>query len=317
MLGLQRLRWSDRNAPLPWSDTGAVPFGEACKIVVAAYQKLSPTLGALVHGMIDEKRIDAPAAKGKQSGAYNYSIVLPGNIPISFILLNYLGSNRDIMTLAHELGHAAHGLLAGEAQGVVMQQAPTAYAETASVFGEMTTFNYLKEKLLQTGSKKALLTLLCGKIDDLLNTSVRQISFSEFERRAHDMKKRLSPKEFSQLWMRVTQELYGENGDAFTYENTDLLWSYISHFHRPFYVYGYAFGEFLTQSLYAQRDALGDKFEPLYLELLRAGGTKDASELLRPFGLNPTDPEFWSRGIVNSLGMMVESVEKLYLHAQT
>lgn len=312
MLGLPCLRWSDRNAPLPWSDTDTTSFNEAKKIVVAAYENLSPTLGTLVRKMIDKKRIDAPAARGKQSGAYNSSMVLPGNIPTSFVLMNYLGSNRDIMTLAHELGHAVHGLLAGEAQGVIMQDAPTAYAETASVFGEMTVFNYLKEKLLRSGDKKALLALLCGKIDELLNTSVRQISFSEFERLAHNAKKRLSPEEFSRIWQNVTREFYGENGDAFVYENMDLLWSYIPHFHRPFYVYGYAFGEFLTQSLYAQRKALGDKFEPLYLDLLRAGGTKDVGELLRPFGLNPADPEFWSRGIINSLGEMVKSAEALY-----
>lgn len=312
MLGLKCLRWSDRNAPLPWNDTSTMPFDEARKIVVSAYESLSPTLGALVQKMDAEKRVDAPSVKGKKSGAYNYSVILPGNMPVSFILMNYLGSNRDVMMLAHESGHAVHGLLVGEAQGVIMQNAPTAYAETASVFGEMTTFNYLKDKLLRDGNKKALLAFLCGKIDDLLNTSVRQISFSEFERRAHGMKKRLSPEEFSQLWQQVTREFYGENGDAFTYENMSLLWSYVPHFHHPFYVYGYAFGEFLTQSLYAQRNALGDKFEPLYLDLLRAGGTKDIGELLRPFGLNPADPEFWSRGIINSLDEMVKSAEALY-----
>ncbi|MEK7120287.1 MAG: M3 family metallopeptidase, partial [Patescibacteria group bacterium] len=164
-LGLKKLRWSDRNAPMPFSDTTIVPFKEALKIVVDAYQSFSPTLAKLIRKSIKNKRIDAPAGKGRRDGAYNCSIVLPGNIPTSFTFLNYLGSGGDVMTLAHELGHGVHGLLAGQAQGPLMCHAPTAYAETASVFGEMTTYNFLKKRLTAEKNNEALLALIMSKID--------------------------------------------------------------------------------------------------------------------------------------------------------
>ena len=234
--------------------------------------------------------------------------------------MNYLGSNRDVMTLAHELGHGVHGLLAGEAQGPLMANAPTAYAETASGFGEMTTFNFLKSELKKENNTKALLALIMEKIDENINTVVRQIHFSNFERRLHGMDagyktwqepKKLSPDVLDAIWLETAQEFYGKDGEIFTYENAEHLWSYISHFHRPFYVYGYAFGELLTQSLYAQQSRLGDRFEPLYLDLLRSGGTKDVVELLAPFDLDPTKKDFWENGICIGLGAMVEEAETL------
>ena len=319
-LGLDKLRWSDRNAPMPFTDTTVVPFEEAMKIVLDAYESFSPTLAKLVRKSVEKKCIDAPAEKGRRGGAYNYSIVLPGNIPASFTFLNYLGSNRDVMTLAHELGHGVHGLLAGEAQGPLMCDAPTAYAETASVFGEMTTFNFLKKQLIARGDKKSLLALIMSTIDDGVNTVVRQIGFSNFERRLHGMNasyqkwsepKKYSVQEISTIWLETLKELYGEEGDVFTYENADLLWSYISHFHRPFYVYGYAFGQLLTQSLYAQQPRIGGKFEPLYLDLLRSGGTKNAVDLLQPFDLDPRDAQFWNDGFRVGLGAMVQEAEDL------
>lgn len=319
-LGLKTLRWSDRNAPMPFADKTTVSFNEAMDTVLAAYGSFSPTLAKLVQRFVAEKRIDAPATKGKRTGAFNCSFVLPGNSPISFILLNYLGSNRDVMTIAHECGHGVHGILAGEKQGTLMYHAPIAYCETASVFGEMTTFNFLKDRALKSGDAKSLVALTMSKIDSIINTVVRQISFSNFERRAHGMDssykkwgepKKLSAEELDGIWLETTKEIYGRDGEVFTYENAEHLWSYVPHFHRPFYVYGYAFGELLTHSLYAQKSRLGDRFEPLYLDLLRSGSTKDVVELLQPFGLDPTDKNFWIDGIRVGLGAMIEEAEKL------
>lgn len=319
-LGVKTLKWSDRNAPLPFADTTIVPFNEAVNLVLTAYESFSPTLAGIVRRFIDEKRIDAPATKTKRGGAFNDSLVLPGGRPYSFVLLNYLGSNRDAMVLAHELGHGVHGILAGEAQGALMCHTPIAYAETASVFGEMTTFNFLKKRLIAIGNKKSLLALVMDKMDDIINTVVRQIGFSNFERRLHGMDaaymswsepKKLSVEELDVVWLETAKELYGRDGEVFTYENTEHLWSYVNHFHRPFYVYGYAFGELLTHSLYAEQARLGDKFEPLYLDLLRSGNTKNVVELLEPFGLNPVGEQFWINGIQLSLGKLIGEAEQL------
>jgi oligoendopeptidase F len=288
--------------------------------VLAAYQCFSPTLAGLVKDFAATHRIDAPVTKGRRSGAFNYSIVLPGNYPSSFVFLNYLGSNHDVMTLAHELGHGVHGILAGEAQGALMAQAPIAYAETASVFGEMTTFTFLKKQLQQSNDVKTLLALVMEKIDGTLNTVVRQIGFSNFERRLHGMDaeyrtwnepEKLSTDALDVIWLATLKELYGNDGEIFTYEHAEHLWTYVSHFHRPFYVYGYAFGELLTQSLYAQQPSLGDRFEPLYLDLLRSGSTKNVVELLAPFGLDPTKKDFWENGINVSLAAMIREAEEL------
>jgi oligoendopeptidase F len=322
LLGLDTLRWSDRNAPLPFADTTIVPYDSAMSTVLAAYNSFSPTLSGIIRNFIAARQIDVPATTGKRGGAFNCSFVLPGNRPQSFTFLNYLGSNHDVMTLAHELGHGVHGILAGEAQGPLMYHPPIAYCETASVFGEMTTFSFLKKELAEKGDNAALLALVTQKIEGMMNTVVRQIGFSNFERRVHGMNadytkwsdpRKLSVDELDALWLTTAKELYGEDGDVFTYENANHLWSYVSHFHNPFYVYGYAFGELLTQSLYAQQARLGSRFEPLYLELLRSGATKDVSELLEPFGLNPTDETFWAEGIRISLETMIDEAEKLAL----
>ncbi len=320
LLGVDILSWADRNAPLPFSNTEIIPYREAMDLVLQAYESFSPALASIVRQFIKTHKIDAPATKGKRGGAFNYSIVLPGGKPESFTFLNYLGSSRDVMTLAHELGHAVHGMLAGEAQGPLMSHAPIAYCETASVFGEMTTFNFLRKQLEEKNNPRELLALLTGKIEDALNTVVRQIGFSNFERRIHGMdetyqtwgeRKKLSVAELNTIWQTTTQELYGKEGAVFTYENTGYLWSYVGHFHRPFYVYGYAFGELLTQSLYAVQEKFGAQFEPLYLELLKSGATKNVVELLKPFGLNPTDETFWEQGIKVSLEAMITEAEKL------
>jgi len=311
LLGLKRLRWSDRNAHLPFEDKSLVPFDVAQhEIVLPAYRSFSPTLAKLIEEMVKEKRIDAPAGPNRESGAYCYSIVLPDGKPVSFNFLNYKGSKRDVMTIAHEEGHAVHGLLAGEAQGVLQQHAPMAYAETASVFGEMTAFEFLRARMPKD-DPKASLALVAGKIDDMLNTVVRQISFSNFERALHGANRKLAASDLDTIWMDATRKMYGKDGDVFDYADMSHLWAYVSHFHRPFYVYSYAFGELLTQSLYAKKDEYGKKFEPLYLDLLRAGSTKDAVGLLKPFGLDPTDPKFFADGVTGSLGKLVAEAERL------
>ena len=319
-LGLPAMRWSDRNAPMPFADTSVIAFEEAAEIVATSYESFSPTLTAIVKSFFTERRIDAPVVKEKRHGAFNSSHVLPGGKPVSYTLLNYLGSNKDVMTLAHELGHGVHGILAGEAQGPLMFHAPIAYCETASVFGEMTTFTYLKDRLLRSGDKHSLLALIMSKIDATINTVVRQIGFSNFERRLHGMDdsytkweqpRKLSVEELDAIWLKTAQELYGAEGEIFTYENCEHLWSYVPHFHSPFYVYGYAFGELLTQSLFAARGRLGARFEPLYLDLLRSGSTKNVVQLLEPFGLDARSEAFWKDGITVSLGALIEEAEEM------
>jgi len=319
-LGLPVLRWSDRDAPMPFADNAAIPFDEAKDIVTTSFESFSPALAVIVSSFFAERRVDAPVYKEKRHGAFNSSHVLPGGKPVSYTLLNYLGTNSDVMTLAHEFGHGVHGILAGQAQGPLMFHAPIAYCETASVFAEMTTFSFLKDRLARSGDDKSLLALIMGKIDKMLNTVVRQIGFSNFERRIHGIDesyklwsepRKLSVDELSAIWLKTVRELYGENGEVFRYEDMDLLWAYVPHFHSPFYVYGYAFGELLTQSLFAQRGKLGPKFEPLYLDLLRSGSTKDVVELLAPFGLDPTDHSFWKEGIAGTLGASIEEAEEM------
>ena len=319
-LGLDVLRWSDKNAPIPLTSDVKIPFDEAKQIVLSAYQNFSPILATRVRGMFEENRVDAHVVKGRADGAFCTWPVLPDKKPHAFVFLNYLGDMRDVMTLAHEVGHGVHGELAGFKQGTLMCNVPTAYAETASIFGEMTTFNFLKKHLLEIGDKQALLALLMQKLSDSMNTMVRQIGFSNFERRIHGMDmayviwqkpKKLSVEEVNAIWLETIVELYGEAGEVFTYEDMDHFWTYVSHFYSPFYVYGYAFGELLTQSLYAVAPRYGDDFESLYLNLLRSGSTKGVVELLAPFGLNPEHEDFWVRGVNVGIGRMLEEAEEL------
>ena len=307
-LGKPTLKWSDRNAPLPYSSDRVVPWGECVETVLSAYGSFSPTLRDLVAQMLDRKWVDAPPYAGKSGGAFNYSVLLPSGEARAYNLLNYLGSPRDIMTVAHEVGHGVHGILAARSQGALMFRAPMAYAETASIFGEMTTFRYL---LQRTSTDEQKLALLMEKSADHINTVVRQISFSNFERRAHEARRgaKLTVDDFNNVWMDVTRAFYGEPGQLFTYENVDNLWSYVSHFLRPFYVYAYAFGELFTQSLFARRADFDAEFEPLYLSLLRAGGSQSAVELMAPFGLDPRDPAFWRRGIEASVATWLDEAE--------
>jgi oligoendopeptidase F len=320
LLGLDVLKWSDRNAPLPFADNTKIPFDDALRTVLTAYESFSPTLANIGREMVARKRFDVPVSKGRRGGAFSMTLMLPGTTVESFIFMNYVGSRHDVATLAHELGHSVHFMLSGPVQGPLMYHAAMAYAETASVFGEAVTVDYLKKQLLEKGDKKALIVLLADRIEDTINTVIRQINFSNFERRLHGMDetyttwhepKKNSVEELNAMWMQTTKEFYGPDGDIFTYENSEHYWSYVPHFHSPFYVYSYAFGQLLTHSLYAQKDHFGATFEPLYLDLLRAGGTKDAVELLKPFNLDPTNEQFWIDGINVGLGAMVTELEKL------
>ncbi|HEX2858682.1 MAG TPA: M3 family oligoendopeptidase [Alphaproteobacteria bacterium] len=309
LLKQKNLKWSDRQAPLPFSSKSKMSWAEACDVVRGAYTSFSPTLGKLVDTVLDSGWVDAPPASGKVGGAYDATAVLPDGDK-SYMLLNFMGTPRDVATLAHELGHAVHGLLAAQAQGPLMWHAPMVYAETASVFGEMLTFEHL---LASTRTDKERLVLLVEKLNDFMNTVVRQIGFSLFEQELHAKRRdgKLGVEDIEAVWAATTQKLYGVSGNVFTYENTNNLWSYIGHFHSPFYVYAYAFGELFTQSLMSSRERVGAKFEPLYLDLLRAGGTKDGVALLAPFGLDPTDPAFWENGLLGSAGKWLEEAEKL------
>ncbi len=313
LLGIQPLKWSDRNAPLPFSDTRTISWDEAVKTVETSYRRFSPTLGDMVKAMVDENRVDGPVGPAKDGGAFNASFVMPDGTPMTFTLMNYLGSPRDVMTLAHEFGHGVHGLLAGAAQGPLQSDAPMAYAETASIFGEMLVFENLLE---QAKTDEQKLVLLMDKSGDFINSVHRQISFSLFEQRLHAARAggKLTMADFTDHWMAVTKQLYGEEGELFTYGHMDQLWSYVGHFMRPFYVYAYAFGELFTQSLFAVKDGFGKDFEPMYLELLKAGSSKTPAELMAPFGLDPADPDFWKKGISGSLTRWLDEAEKLSSH---
>ncbi len=309
-LGRKPLLWSDRNAPMPFAANTAVPWADCVETVLSAYESFSPTLRDLVARMLDRKWVDAPAYEGKGGGAFNYSVLLPGGEARAYNFLNYMGSTRDVMTTAHEVGHGAHGMLAAQAQGALMFRAPMAYAETASIFGEMTTFRYVLE---QTDSDEEKLALLMEKSADHVNTVVRQISFSNFERHVHNQRRngKLMVDDFNAAWMQVTRDFYGEDGDLFSYANVDNLWAYVTHFLRPFYVYAYAFGELFTQSLYARKAQFGDDFEAMYLDLLRAGGSRNAVELMAPFGLDPREPDFWRQGIQSSIATWLDEAEAI------
>ena len=290
-MGLERLEYWDRNAPLPEDSDVRRPWAEAKVVVLNAYKTFSPTLAGIVDQFFTKSWIDAEVRPGKDSGAFCHSTV-PSAHP--FVLMNYQGRTRDVMTLAHELGHGVHQVLAAK-QGPLMSGTPLTLAETASVFGEQLTFRALLDAETDPVRRRVL---LAAKIEDMINTVVRQIAFAEFERRVHDAraKAELTPDELGAIWMGVQTESLGP---AFNLpDEYRSYWSYIPHFiHVPFYVYAYAFGDCLVNSLYAVYRQQPDGFEPKYLEMLTAGGTLRHKELLAPFGLDATDPDFWSRGL--------------------
>ncbi len=290
-LGLDTMMHYDRNAPLPKADDRKIPWDEAKATVLDAYGRFSPDMADIAERFFDKNWIDAPVRAGKAPGAFAHPTV-PSVHP--YVLVNYQGKTRDVMTLAHELGHGVHQVLAGP-NGALMAPTPLTLAETASVFGEMLTFRSLLEKAPDAQARKIM---LASKVEDMINTVVRQIAFYTFERRVHTERREgeLTAERLGEIWMDVQRESLGP---VFTFgEGYETFWTYIPHFiHSPFYVYAYAFGDCLVNSLYAVYEEAETGFQDKYFELLKAGGTKHHSELLAPFGLDATDPAFWQKGL--------------------
>jgi oligoendopeptidase F len=289
-LGLPKLMHWDRNAPLPDDDDGLITWHEARERVLTAYGAFSPDLADVGQRFFDRPWIDATLKPGKAGGAFAHPTV-PSAHP--YLLLNYHGRTRDVMTLAHELGHGVHQVLAGQ-QGYLMSGTPLTLAETASVFGEMLTFR----ALLDAADPKRRRIMLAAKVEDMLNTVVRQVAFYYFERLLHDERRtgELVPDRIGELWMQVQTESLGPAFE-FTPEY-NVFWAYVPHFiHSPFYVYAYAFGDCLVNALYSVFQSGHPGFQAKYLDMLRAGGTKRHKELLAPFGLDASDPAFWKKGL--------------------
>ena len=290
-LGLPKLQHWDRNAPLPDDADRHIAWPDATRIVLDAYGAFSPDLAAVGRRFFDRPWIDAELRPGKSGGAFAHPTV-PSAHP--YLLLNYHGRTRDVMTLAHELGHGVHQVLAG-AQGYLMSGTPLTLAETASVFGEMLTFRALLDA--ETDPKRRRI-MLAGKVEDMLNTVVRQTAFYRFEQKLHAERRggELVPDRIGEIWLDVQTESLGPIFE-FTPEYK-VFWSYIPHFvHSPFYVYAYAFGDCLVNALYAVFQGGHPGFQQKYLDMLRAGGTKRHKELLAPFGLDASDPAFWRKGL--------------------
>ena len=299
--GVDKLDYWDRNAPLPEDDARLYDWPQARKMVLDAYGSFEPRLAQIAERFFDGRWIDAELRDGKDSGAFSHSTV-PSVHP--YILMNFHGKARDVMTLAHELGHGVHQVLSGP-QGTLMADTPLTTAETASVFGEMLTFRSLLDGENTLAGRHIL---LAGKVEDMLNTVVRQIAFHTFEERVHDerAKGELSPERLGDIWMDVQRESLG---DSIRFDDDyRSYWAYIPHFvHSPFYVYAYAFGDCLVNSLYDVFQGGHPGFQEKYLDMLSAGGTRRHKELLAPFGLDASDPDFWKRG----LGVVAGFVEEL------
>jgi oligoendopeptidase F len=296
----KKLAHWDRNAPLPFAATGSIAWPDARNMVLTAYRGFSPEMADIAAQFFNDRWIDAPVRPGKAPGAFSHPTT-PSAHP--YVLMNYQGKPRDVMTLAHELGHGVHQVLAAK-NGALMAPTPLTLAETASVFGEMLTF---KRLLAETKSARQRQALLAGKVEDMINTVVRQIAFYSFERAVHTERRsgELTAERIGEIWLSVQGESLGPAIDIRPgYEN---FWMYIPHFiHSPFYVYAYAFGDCLVNSLYAVYENAQEGFAERYLAMLAAGGTKHYSELLKPFGLDARDPQFWDGGLSVIAGMIDE-----------
>jgi len=302
--GKRRLPHWDRNAPLPQVPTRTVNWVEARNTVLTAYGAFSPKMAEIAERFFDQRWIDAPVRPGKAPGAFAHPTT-PSAHP--YVLLNYQGKARDVMTLAHELGHGVHQVLAAP-NGALMAPTPLTLAETASVFGEMLTFRKL---LAATRDKKERKAMLAAKVEDMINTVVRQIAFYTFERAVHTERKNgeLTAERIGELWLDVQRESLGPAIEL--KPGYETFWAYIPHFiHSPFYVYAYAFGDCLVNSLYAVYEHAADGFAERYLAMLSAGGTKHHSELLAPFGLNARDPTFWQGGL-GVIERLIDELERL------
>ncbi|MBT9383716.1 M3 family oligoendopeptidase [Pseudooceanicola sp. CBS1P-1] len=290
-LGLDKMQVWDRNAPLPTEAPKTVGWDEAKETVLTAYAGFSPRMAEIAQPFFDKGWIDAGVKPGKAPGAFAHPTVTDVH---PYVMLNYLGKPRDVMTLAHELGHGVHQVLAA-GQGEMLASTPLTLAETASVFGEMLTFRAMLSKAETKEQKK---TLLAGKVEDMINTVVRQIAFYDFECKLHEARRggELTPDDINAIWMSVQGESLGP---AFEFmEGYETYWAYIPHFvHSPFYVYAYAFGDGLVNALYAVYEDQPEGFQDKYFEMLKAGGSKHHKALLEPFGLDASDPAFWDKGL--------------------
>ena len=299
-LGLETMQVWDRNAPLPMESDRLVTWDQAQTIVTDAYTNFDSRMSDLITPFFNKGWIDAGVKPGKAPGAFAHPTVTDVH---PYIMLNYLGKPRDVMTLAHELGHGVHQVLASS-QGQMLSSTPLTLAETASVFGEMLTFQQMLDNSTDKNERKVL---LANKVEDMINTVVRQIAFYDFECKLHDARKKgeLTPSNINSLWMSVQSESLGP---AFEFvEGYETFWAYIPHFvHSPFYVYAYAFGDGLVNALYATYEENPNGFEDKYFKMLSAGGSKHHKELLEPFGLDASDPEFWSKGLSMISGMIDE-----------
>ncbi|CUJ92106.1 Oligoendopeptidase F, plasmid [Shimia thalassica] len=303
-LGLDRMQVWDRNAPLPMEDTKTVDWPTARKMVMDAYTAFDPRMGELAEPFFDKGWIDAAVKPGKAPGAFAHPTVT--NVH-PYVMLNYLGKPRDVMTLAHELGHGVHQVLAAE-QGEMLSSTPLTLAETASVFGEMLTFRKMLDSAETQEQRKIL---LAGKVEDMINTVVRQIAFYDFECKLHAARREgeLTPDDINTLWMSVQAQSLGEAFDFM--EGYETFWAYIPHFvHSPFYVYAYAFGDGLVNALYAVYAEGDEGFEDKYFDMLKAGGSKHHKELLAPFGLDASDPKFWDKGL-SMISDMIDELEAM------
>ncbi|MCP5058413.1 MAG: M3 family oligoendopeptidase [bacterium] len=303
LLGIEALEDYDRYAPIG-EPQGERSFGEARRIVLEAYADFSPEMAGIAARFFDEGWIDAELREGKRGGAFSAS-TLPAVHP--YVLLNYTGNLRDVMTVAHELGHGVHQHLARE-QGLFEQSTPLTTAETASVFGEMLVFRRL---LKEQDDPKTRLALLCGKLEDAFATVFRQVAMTRFEESLHAARREegeLAIPRINELWLAANAAMLG---DAITLtDDYAWWWLYIPHFvHSPFYCYAYAFGELLVLALVRHYDEEGEAFVPRYLELLRAGGSASPPELLARVGLDITDPAFWQGGLALLEEMLSEAEE--------
>lgn len=303
-MGLDRLQVWDRNAPLPRDDDREIPWAEARETVLSAYAGFDPRMAEIAEPFFDKGWIDAPVKPGKAPGAFAHPTVVDAH---PYVLLNYLGKQRDVMTLAHELGHGVHQVLAAE-QGELLSSTPLTLAETASVFGEMLTFRRLLDA---APTAKARKLLLASKVEDMINTVVRQIAFYDFECKLHAARREgeLTPDDINALWMSVQAESLGPVFDFM--DGYETFWTYIPHFiHSPFYVYAYAFGDGLVNALYAVYAEGAPGFAEKYFDMLKSGGSKHHKDLLAPFGLDASDPQFWDKGL-SLISSMIDELEAM------
>ena len=303
-LGLDVMQVWDRNAPLPMETNKIVGWEEAQKAVMQAYGDFDPRMADLAEPFFTKGWIDAAVKPGKAPGAFAHPTVTDVH---PYVMLNYLGKPRDVMTLAHELGHGVHQVLAA-GQGEMLSSTPLTLAETASVFGEMLTFRKMLDGAKDAAERKVM---LAGKVEDMINTVVRQIAFYDFECKLHDARAQgeLTPDDINALWMSVQGESLGP---AFEFmDGYETFWAYIPHFvHSPFYVYAYAFGDGLVNALYAVYQEQPEGFQEKYFDMLKAGGSKHHKELLAPFGLDASDPTFWDKGL-SMISDMIDELEAM------